>query len=419
MKKLILISAFILSSAALLFPKDSLSFTYSQNKRSRTLEMSLYCDSIAYRILLRQNNDGRFSMEAPPFLTADVGSFLHVGEINDSGILSLLLNPMSKTDVKGGYKTGGDFRKTTEPAINPTLSGVVLSFENFEVISLNPAFNPATPSAFALIAGKDSVFAGAMYAARRESISDRYPSSYHVQWNRTGAGRNMVFSIIGVSPKGKIGDITFKSCLFLQNAWDLSLGGGSTSGWMAEASCDKFRLSASSRSGGTGPRLKSIGEYSSPSDVKEFSATLFEGKNIYLSLNYETDIYDKPVYGGESQMMDISFSTTACYENYKVTAKHSTVFGKDSGKVSVTAYSASAKLPGADMEISTTLNRERDAKAFLSGTYLKFRSENVDLMIRKDKTTLELSWKLEGDGYVLSFSIDQDRLISATLKFSS
>ena len=86
---------------------DSLVITYSQLVRSRDLDVRLNTESIAYRMTIRQNRDGSFTLLSPPFLVAEFGKSLRVGELKDARLLSLMLDPMSaKTDYSGFRKAG-------------------------------------------------------------------------------------------------------------------------------------------------------------------------------------------------------------------------------------------------------------------------------------------------------------------------
>ncbi|MGX8681869.1 MAG: hypothetical protein ACSW74_04310, partial [Spirochaetales bacterium] len=66
MKKKLLISAFILTFVPLLWAENNLRLSYGMLKRSRYIEALVNNDGISYKIIVRQNYDGKLEIESPP-----------------------------------------------------------------------------------------------------------------------------------------------------------------------------------------------------------------------------------------------------------------------------------------------------------------------------------------------------------------
>ena len=418
MKKKTLISTFfylfLLLSALW---SDNLVLTYSQLVRSRDLDVRLNTDSIAYRMTIRQNKDGSFTLLSPPFLVAEFENSLRVGELKDARLLSLMLDPMSTKMDYSGFKKAGNFAHITNPTRNPVLSGLALSFEHLDVFAFTPVLNPKSPSGFGLIAGNSNVFAGLLCAAQNRMLVRASAPDLQVNWRQLGIGKNMIFSLIGASSDSVILGMEIKSTIFMQNAFDALLGGGTTIGWSVEAQTDILNLSLYQKTGGFGVKLKRLTDDLSPKDSFGANLTAKGGKDLKLDVGYRSDTYEVPVYGGNSQRREISYEIGASWRKDSLKVKNSTSFDLDRGKVQKTEYVLSVKEFGAELEASFTLNRPLGCPDYPSGAKIKVNTEHAKLTAADNKVLIEMSWNLKREDYELGVSIDQDRRITASLSF--
>ena len=418
MKKKTLISTFfyLFLMLSALWP-DSLVLTYSQLVRSRDLDIRLNTDSIAYRMTIRQNKDGSFTLLSPPFLVAEFENCLRVGELKDARLLSLMLDPMSTKMDYSGFRKAGNFGHITNLSRNPVLSGLALSFGHLDVFAFTPVLNPKSPSGFGLIAGNSNVFAGLLCATQNRMLVKASAPDLQVNWRQLGIGKNMIFSLIGASSDSVILGMEIKSTIFMQNAFDALLGGGTTIGWSVEAQTDKLTLSLCQKTGGYGVKLKRLTDDLSPKDSFEAQLTARSGTDLSLDVGYRSDTYEMPVYGGNSQRREISYEIGASWKKDSLKVKNSTSFDLDRGKVQRTEYVLSVKEFGAELEASFTLNRPLGCPSYPSGAKLKVNTEHAKLTAADNKVLLEMSWNLKREDYELGVSIDQDRRITARLSF--
>ncbi|MBR6086210.1 MAG: hypothetical protein IKP61_11455 [Spirochaetales bacterium] len=418
MKNKTLISTFLFLFLALsvLYGENDLHLTYTQRVRSRDMEVRLNAENIAYTMTVRQNLDGSFTLLSPPFLTAEFGHTLRVGELKDARLLSLMLDPMSAKPDFAGFRHGSNFSHITSPSMNPVLSGLALSFDHLDIFSFSPILNPRSPSGFGFIAGTGNVFAGVLCATQNRMAVKASTPDYQVNWRQLGIGKNMLFSIIGASAEAEAFGLEIKSTVFLQNAFDALLGGGSTIGWSMEADTGLLKISLFGKTGGFGVKLKRLTDDLSPK--QSFGAGLScLRQGMGLDLEYRSDTYEVPVYGGNSQKRTISYQIGASWRKNKLKVSNTTSFDLDRGKVQSTDYLLSVEEFGAKLEASFTLNRPLGAPSFYSGGKLRLTTEHARLEASPGKVLLQMSWNIKREDYEIGFSIDQDRRITAGLSF--
>lgn len=421
MKTKLLISTFLslFLSLSVLFSasgENNLLLTYSQRVRSRNLEVRLNTESIAYDMTVRQNSDGSFTLLSPPFLTAEFGHRIRIGELKDSRLLSLMLDPMSSSLDYSGFKAGSNFLHITSPSINPVLSGIALSLEHLDVFTFSPVMNPKSPSGFGLIAGNRNVFAGVLCATQNRMVVKASTPALQVNWRQLGIGKNMLFSIIGASSESDVFGAEIKSTIFLQNAFDVLLGGGTTIGWSLAVRTNLADISLSGKTGGFGVKLKRLTDDLSPKE--SFGASISCSDQIIgLEVEYRSDTYEVPVYGGSSQKRTISYQIGTSWRKNSLKVSNVTSFDLDRGKVQSTDYLLSIEEFGARIEASFTLNRPLGLPSFASGGKLTLTTEHAQLEASPGKVLLEMDWKVKREDYEIGFSIDQDRCITARLSF--
>lgn len=398
---------------------SNLVLTYNQKTRSKDLDVRLNTDNIVYRMTIRQNNDGSFTLLSPQFLVAEFENTLRIGELKDARLLSLMLDPMSARLDYSGFKKGSSFSNITTPALTPRLSGLALSFENVDFYAFTPVLNSKSPSGFGFIAGKSNVFAGILCATQNRILVKASAPELQVNWRQLGIGRNMLFSVIGASSDSELFGAELRSTIFLQNAFDALLGGGTTLGWSIEAKTDRATVSIYRKTGGFGVKLKRLTDDLSPKDSfgAELEARSLSDNELRLEVGYRSDTYEIPIYGGNSQKRELSYNVGASWRKNSLTARNTTSFNLDRGKVQKTEYILTLKEFDVELEASFTLNRPLRAPSYPSGAKLKIDTEYAQLSVSGGKIQLEMNWKLTREDYELGVSIDQDRRITAHLSF--
>ncbi len=403
------------------FAGNDLTLTYRQLKTSRTFKVQLNAPSLSYCFQVRQDHEtGLFILEAPPFLLANYNDRILVGELQDSGIFSLMLDPMSESLDIQGFKHGGNFKRIKNPSISPVLSGLVLSFDHLDAISLSPVFNPDSPYGFGLIGGTDNFFAGFILATQNGRMLSTATERYQVDWSQLGIGQHMAFSIIGAGAEEQVfGSLKLSGMVFMQNAWDLALGGGTTVGWKLKTGILNTEFAVGRKLGGYGVKLKTLSDSDNPMDsfTLEVKLGCQENPKVFIDLGYRSDTYEMPVYGGESQRRALEYKVGATYEGYSLSAISSTNFDRDKGKVSKTEYLLSIKAFEAKASLSLPLYRPIKEQSYIADAKLKVDTKHALLEISKGRTSLQFSWEYSIDDCTMKFAIDQDRLVTASMRF--
>ena len=140
-------------------------------------------------------------------------------------------------------------------------------------------------------------------------------------------------------------------------------------------------------------------------------------QDMGLEVEYKSDTYEVPVYGGNSQKRIISYRVGASWRKNSLMVSNITSFDLDRGKVQSTDYLLSIEEFGAKLEASFTMNRPLGAPAFASGGKLRLTTEHAQLEASPGKVLLEMNWKVKREDYEIGFSIDQDRRITAGVSF--
>lgn len=420
MKRTTLIPVFLFIVIALVNAGNDLTLTYTQQKDSRIISALLDTGSVFYGFTVRQERSGLFTLEAPPFLVADLGGRIRIGEIKDSGLFSLMLNPMSDTDYRNGFRPGGNFRNIGHPSIHPRMSGIVFSYRCADIITLSPVLNPQSPLGFGILAGTRNAFAGFLTAGQNEKTLESENGKFQVNWQQLGTGSNMIFSLIGAGAEAQIGPFAADGQVFIRNAWDLYLGGGTTTGWELSVASDLVKLKGSEKLGGTGVKLKSLSDDDVPMDSLRLEVQLSsaDSSGPVLDVKYSSDTYRVPVYGGDSQRRDVSFSIGIRYRLFTVKAVSMTKYETDRGKTSSTDYGVSMETDDFNVQAGFTLNRPSDGKPEAADGNLRISTPHATLEMTSKHTELEMNWIMDLNGVVFRASVNQDRQVSASLKFT-
>ena len=418
MKTKLIISAFLLTFVPFLWAENNLRLSYGMLRKSRYIEALVNNDGISYKIIVRQNYDGKLEIESPPFLSASFNNGIRMGEFKDDRILSAMMEPYSDVDLSDGFLKGKNLKNIESPSITPSVSGIAMSLENLDLISFNPMMNKKSPSGFASIAGNQNAFAGVMYASQNEIVLKERLKDFQVNWRRTGFGRNMLFWILGGSDKFTFKGLDIESTSFLQSSYDRLLGGDSTTRWSLSVNGTKIGLNASRALGGSGPSLKRIKEKDSPIENLSLGA-VFKDEDLSLEVKYVSSTHEKPLYGGHSQIRTIELRTAVKYGAFKIEANHSKSFESDFAKIEKTQFKVTSDYDKAKLEMYFTLSRDAYNKSTLGEFYLESKFPNATVKIQDGKTELKLSMEKKLKDCVLVLSLDQDRLFSASLVFST
>ena len=393
---------------------NSLTLSYQMLKTSRVMGFSLSSKSFCYDIQLRQDyRDGRFTIQAPPFITANIKDKVKIGELKDDKLFSLLMSPFKTEIPLEGFQFSKNLKTISRPSQKPVLSGLAYSSENLDIISLSPVFNPMSPSALAIITGTKNVFIGFMSASQNEKKAAEIKDQYQLDWTRLGLGKNMLFSLVGASSSVNILNLDIKSTIYIQNVWDFYFAGGTACGFRLELDTDMAKIDIIKRLGGSRFKIKELTDEVAPEDSFEIGLTLSNTKNKKIILNYKCDTYDKPIYGGFSQKCNIKLETKISYKDFKLNMLNTTSYEVDSGKVSRTEYAFSFD---DYLDFSFALNRGKDNNPYACDAKLKLDIEKAALEIKGSKVLLEFTWEIKLSDMNLSLSINQDRIISAKLK---
>ena len=417
MKTKLLISAFLFTLVSYLWADNSLNLSYGMLKTSRYIEALINNDGISYKIILRQKyDDGKLEIESPPFLVASFNDIIRIGEFKDDRILSAMMEPYSDVDLTDGFVRGRNLKNIESLSIAPAASGIALSLDNLDLISFSPMMNKKSPSGFVAISGNENAFAGILYAAQNEIMLKEKLKDFQVNWNRTGYGKNILSWIVGGSDKFSIYGLDIESSAFLQSSYDRLLGGGSTTKWNMAITGTKIGLNASRGLGGIGPSLKHIKEKDSPAEELSMGA-VFKDNDLSLEAKYVSSTYEKPKYGGHSQIRLIELKTAVKYANLKVEANHSKSFESDFARIEKTVFKITADYQDAKIEMHFTLRRDVDRKPTLGDLYVESEFNHAKVKIKDGKTELKLSMERKLKDCTLVLSLDQDRLFCASLVF--
>ena len=86
MKTKLIISAFLFTLVPLLWAENNLKLSYGMLRKSRYIEALVNNDGISYKLILRENYDGKLEIESPPFLAAsfeNANNTVRIGEFNE------------------------------------------------------------------------------------------------------------------------------------------------------------------------------------------------------------------------------------------------------------------------------------------------------------------------------------------------
>lgn len=415
MKRIFFIPVFIFCVVLVTFGSgNDLTLTYRQLKSSRVLDFKVNSQSIVYQMSLKQTNDGYFEMEAPPFFCANLDNTLIIGELKDQGIFSAMLDPFSSEASSLSWKRNGNLKTVRSPSLKPKLSGLAVCFDKIDIIALSPMMNKRAPLGAGFIIGDSNAFAGMLYASQNNVFLSGSDTGFLVNWNNLGIGKDMVFTILGANAQAEIAGAEIRAWAYIQSAWDLLLGGGTTCAWQLDLATDEVRMSASRLLGGTGISLK----YEDGTEKPQENLTLegrFASDDSGISLKYECETFEVPVFGGQSQKRSIKWEVGAKAFDLDLKCTNTTSFDKDKGVISGSTYLIGTERDNLKAEVSFTLNRPTSGGYYASGGKLTLKAPKATLEMAAERTELEMNWEKDIEDIKMKVSVNQDRYLSVSI----
>lgn len=398
--------------------KPNVTLNFEMTKGARVLEARFNSEVIQFNIALKQKKDGMVELQMPPFFSINVKNVLKIGEIRDARIFSVLINPSLDVDLSGGFKKGGNVKQIESLSMKPALSGFALNFKYLDLIALNPILNKKSPIGFGAIAGNSKVFAGVMVAGQNDMTLKAFPEIYQLDWGRTGAGRTIIFSILGAVADGQIASLKVKSYAFVQNAWDIRLGGEASTGYYVKVDTGSIYANLQRKLLGSSPRLKIVGVAENPDDEIQVGVGM-SGRDLEMYVEYGSMLYGRPIYGGSSQRRVIELKTEVKTNYFSFKVVHSTNFEENFGKVSESKYEIRTEVFGAKLSLKTTMDRRIESPCQFINTTIGLTTKYLKFSFGNDGVCVELSFEVVTEEWTVRFSIDQDRMVKASVRFQS
>lgn len=390
----------------------------SNKQASQSFSVNIKNKMLHFTASLSCDDNNQFIVKTPPFVCLNFSTFVLAGELNTKGLLSLMIDPFSSSFSYKGFNKGSNVALPDNPALKPKLSGITISGENIDIIALNSILNPSSPNGFGVILGDEKSYAAFLTASQNNILIHNNTPNLQLNWKHLGYGKHMFFSLAGSTFSMTIGSLIIKGMFFLQNAWDIYLGGGSSTGIGLKIKAPNATIEVDHRLGGVGVKLKDLYESENPTNRLTLDCNFGANKaNYKIDCRYSQTTFALPSYGGESQEMKIEFRTGFSLKDFHVTCTNTTHYETDKGKSSFSFFEASYKLNSVKIEFSSTLNRPIDEDCFLSGTTVSISNKNATLSIKGEKTLLQYNFEFQFlQKATAKVTIDQDRAISTTIR---
>lgn len=388
----------------------------SGSKTPNTLTLKTDVGVVRTFLEITQDESKRIELKAPPFASIDVSGILYVGELAAKGLFALMLDPFNGPIPYKGFGKNGNISIPSNLSLAPKLSGMALCAENLDVVALNPVFNPNSPLGFGFVMGNERAFVSFLTASQNSVLMLKTAPKLQVDWKYLGYGRHMFFSMVGTSFKGNVSSLGVEGSFFLQNAWDLLLGGGTSVGMGAKLELGDMKVEFDRRLGGVGVKLKALDGEPSPMETLSFSCSF--GRSFTLGCSYSRTSFAPPLYGGFSQEHLMEFGVSFKYEGFSISCMNRTHYETDRGKSPYSIIEVSYKHEDAKLKFSTKLERPLQEEPSLNGLSFSFIDSHVKLKVVNGKVTLKYKFTvIHEKSYDLEMTINQDRVVSFKLSF--
>lgn len=388
----------------------------SDSKTPNTLTLKTDVGVVRTFLEITQDESKRIELKAPPFASIDVSGVLYVGELAAKGLFALMLDSFNGPIPYKGFGKNGNISIPSNLSLAPKLSGMALCAENLDVVALNPVFNPNSPLGFGFVMGNERAFVSFLTASQNSVLMLKTAPKLQVDWKYLGYGRHMFFSMVGTSFKGNVSSLGVEGSFFLQNAWDLLLGGGTSVGMGAKLELGDMKVEFDRRLGGVRVKLKALDGEPSPMETLSFSCSF--GRSFTLGCSYSRTSFAPPLYGGFSQEHLMEFGVSFKYEGFSISCINRTHYETDRGKSPYSLIEISGKLMDVRLKFSTRLERPLDDEPAFKESSFSFSDSYARLKVSNGKTTLKFKFTvIQENPYSLEMTIDQDRVVSLKLSF--
>ena len=386
----------------------------SGSKTPNTLTLKTDVGVVRTFLEITQDESKRIELKAPPFASIDVSGVLYIGELAAKGLFALMLDSFNGPIPYKGFGKNGNISIPSNLSLAPKLSGMALCAENLDVVALNPVFNPNSPLGFGFVMGNERAFVSFLTASQNSVLMLKTAPKLQVDWKYLGYGRHMFFSMVGTSFKGNVSSLGVEGSFFLQNAWDLLLGGGTSVGMGAKLELGDMKVEFDRRLGGVGVKLKALDGEPNPIEVLSISCSI--GRSFTLGCSYSRTGFAPPSYGGLSQESLIEFDVLLKHECFSVSCMNFIHYETDRGKSPYSLIEVSGKLMNARLKFSTRLERPLQEEPSLNGLSFSFIDSHVKLKAADGKVSMVFkSTILQNSPYRLEMTIDQERTVSLKL----
>lgn len=389
----------------------------SGSKTPNTLTLKTDVGVVRTFLEITQDESKRIELKAPPFASIDVSGVLYIGELTAKGLFALMLDSFNGPIPYKGFGKNGNISILSNLSLAPKLSGMALCAENLDVVALNPVFNPNSPLGFGFVMGNERAFVSFLTASQNSVLMLKTAPKLQVDWKYLGYGRHMFFSMVGTSFKGNVSSLGVEGSFFLQNAWDLLLGGGTSVGMGAKLELGDMKVEFDRRLGGVGVTLRTLYEEHRP--IEELSISCKLGTSFEISCKYSSTTFAAPLYGGRSQERTERFGTSLRHRGLSVEVEGNLLFESDRGRRSYTDIGIGFKgIAGedADIGLQTRIERSQGRMQSIGDTTLTFSCGHAKLKAKGDEVALEYSYSVPLTcDRTLAVSVNQDRTVTLRL----
>lgn len=390
---------------------------------TKATTITLKADAGVAKALLRltQDEGNRLVLEAPPSFGIDIGETLLAGELRTKGLLSLLLDPFSGPIPYKGFEKASNIAVANPLSLKPRISGLAFCGEWMDVVALSQTFNPSSPTGLGVVLGSPRAFVSFLAATQNERMLLKATPDMQVDWRRLGMGRHMFLSMVGTAFSGKVGAMAVEGAFFVQNAWDLNLGGGTSVGLGVGLGLAGMSIGIERRLGGVGITLKTLYEEHRP--IEELSISCELGTSFGISCAYSSRTFAAPLYGGRSQERTERFGTSLRHRGLSVEVEGNLLFESDRGRRSYTNVEIGVKgVAGKDADIGlrTRIERSQGMMQSIGDTTLTFSCRHAKLKAKGGEVALEYSYSVPLTcDRTLEVSVNQDRTVTLRLSLDA
>lgn len=367
---------------------------------------------------LFRDENGKINISKPLFASFNFNDVVIIGQIDTKSLLSLMLDPFNTSIQDGGFKKNSNISISNN--VKPKLSGIAICTNHFDLISFSSIFNQASPNGFGFIFGNNKIFLGLLYASQNNILESKTSTIFQTNWKNAGFGKHTLFSLIGTSFSIDYSLLEIKGSLFVQNAWDLYHGGGTTTGISITVKSQKMILELDRYLGGVGINLKQLSNNENPFEKIHFSfATknaLSASKDYIIKCTYDSSTFRPPLYGGFSQERKIEYKVAFITKNFNIQSANTTHYETDKGKTSKTVIKTTYNYKTTTLGLSTTIDRKRDSKYSIVDTTFSLSCKKASLVFKGKKAKLGYTVEfMIHEASTAKFVIDQDRNIEISI----